>query len=57
MGPSVEFVSAIIGAFSNKKNGGQFSSPKKDQDQIRDATYISEQWPSYSEDSGPSGYF
>ena len=31
MGPSVKFVSAIIDAFSNKKNGGQFFSPKKDQ--------------------------
>ena len=31
MGPNVKFVSAITDAFSNKKNGGQFFSPKKDQ--------------------------
>ena len=29
MGPSVKFVSAIVDAFSNKKNGGHFFSPKK----------------------------
>ena len=29
MGPNVKFVSAITGAFSNKKNGGQFFSAKK----------------------------
>ena len=31
MGPSVKFVSVIKDAFSKKKNGGQFFSPKKDQ--------------------------
>ena len=31
MGPNVKFVSAITDAFSNKKNGGQFFSCKKDQ--------------------------
>ena len=31
MGPSIKFVLAIVDAFSNKKNGGQFFSPKKDQ--------------------------
>ena len=31
MEPSVKFVSAILDAFSNKKNVGQFFSPKKDQ--------------------------
>ena len=31
MGPNVKFVSAITDAFSNKKNGGQFFSAKKDQ--------------------------
>ena len=31
MGPNVKFVSAITDAFSNKKNGGQFFSGKKDQ--------------------------
>ena len=29
MGPSVKFVSAIKDAIFNKKNGGQFFSPKK----------------------------
>ena len=31
MGPSIKFVLAIVDAFSNKKIGGQFFSPKKDQ--------------------------
>ena len=29
MGPSIKFVLAIVDAFSNKKNGGQFFSAKK----------------------------
>ena len=31
MGPSVKFVLAIVDAFSNKINGGQFFSPKQNQ--------------------------
>ena len=31
MGPNVKSVSAITDEFSNKKNGGQFFWPKKDQ--------------------------
>ena len=42
MGPNVKFVSAIRDAFSNKKNGGQFFSAKKDQTEgglVKDHTF------------------